>query len=168
MKSSPNPAKVALKWLKKAHYPDRHFPLVSKMSLEEFLKSPPPGFEYSSSGHFMGQRGDTKIYLGPSFFRTPKGSRRLGLLYHELGHDLTLKLRFNDWWLDVMTPFRQGHSLNFENNYGASNHPSEVIADAYSALVVHNGEHWFEDEKNKRLIKRIKQGARILGLPLKP
>lgn len=148
---------------------DKWFPIVVNMDKADFLSDTPPGFAYwPSAGHYAGQRGREVIRLGPDFFSLPRGARRLGLLYHELGHDLTLKLRFNEWWLDVMRPFQDPRDNRiFDNPYGISTHPSEVLADAYSMMVTHNADEWFDDQKYKRLMARIKKAARHLGLPLR-
>jgi hypothetical protein len=144
---------------------------VAGLTRTQFLAAPPPGFTYRPDAYFMGQRTSRdQITLGPSFFKEPPGPDRLALLYHELGHDLMRD--YADWQL-VLEPFRldRDRPVNvrstFNNPFGFSDRPEEMLADAYATLMTDPRlDQHYSGAKYRNLLHRVRQIAAHIGLPL--
>lgn len=153
---------------------------IETVSLEQFISSPIPGYEYDPEmggekgwGEVLGQRrggrneGERRTALGPGFFALD-AERRAALLHHEVGHDLGWF--FNQDFQDVARPFELAGGVTFDNPFGASKEASEMLADAYAALWAH-AETWYEGDSDfgrnfNAFLARVRAVARRENLPV--
>lgn len=158
---------------------------VASMTEQEFAANPPPGFEYAPHAGWVGQRAQGVTRLSPLFFRSKDPGSRIDLLAHEQGHDLMAKgavvveggtSAFDDF-RDVLEPFREnkgtvplGVTSTWENPFGLSTRPEEIIADVYSEIWSDSARAkpygWEPGGKYANLIDRVREVAKRKGLPL--
>ena len=166
------------------NYHNQNLRYVAHMTLSEFIAHPVPGFEYKPHARYMGQRErwskpdgslHEQINLGPDFFKSPPGEDRMGLLFHELGHDLMRN--FNDDWRDVLEPYRRhrdqplsSYNAVYDNPVGLSPRPEEMVADLYSSLMTSPDgvDKWSEKPHWHKLMQRVREVATRIGLPVPP
>ncbi len=138
-----------------------------QMTKEEFIANPPKGFKYDPNlrEELLGYRETELTTIGDAFFMLSPEDR-LSLLRHEEGHDLMIN--FNRDWKDVLEPIRKnkeqplGASSRFDNPFGLSDLPEEIVADAYTSLW-QGSTKWYGDPNypaNKILQQVIKIARR--------
>jgi len=160
-------------WYLLATAEERYLEQVLDMTEAEFIAQPPPGFSYQAHASWTARRPSKgHTVLTPQFFAWDRGMRAY-LLYHEIGHDLMRD--FNRHWKDVLEPFRddrdvathpEPHAYSpYDNPFGASTRPEELVADAYAELFT-GGERHYQSEKYVALFRRVRQLARKFGVPL--
>lgn len=166
----PRPHRVARRYLRSAE-DNRHFEQVLNMTEEDFAANPPPGFSYNPRASWNARRPERgHTVLAPGFFRGDRDTKTY-VLYHEVGHDLLRD--FNRDWKDVLEPHRLDRDTNpkpsarstYDNPYGFSERPEEMIADVYASLFT-GGEKWYTGEKYQALFRQARKLAQKFGLPL--
>jgi len=149
------------------------------MTKEEFITNPPEGYIYDPNlregliGHryARGKKGEPITTIGDAFFKLTDTHERQMLIVHEEGHDLMRN--FNRDWKDVLEPFRKNPerpldvSSKYDNPFGLSDKPEEVVADAYTALW-EGATKWYEnpDYPANILLKRTIEVAKREGKPV--
>ncbi len=147
---------------------------LGQITKEEFIANPPEGFVYDATLRtgLLAHRGTDKTTVGDAFFKLPP-EERLSLLHHEEGHDLMRN--FNRDWKDVLEPIRKdpetklGANSRWDNPFGLSELPEELVADAYASLW-QGSTKWFEDPNfpANKILRQVIGIAKREGKPLPP
>lgn len=164
---------------KKNHYTMED---VSRMSFTEFQMLKPNGYEYDErldedlvvamrmveSGYLYAEDTEPNYItvLSREFFERSE-ERNMSTLRHEQGHDLLRGNDYNTYWHDVLEPFKiEGSNTQFENWFGASKNPEEIVADLYATIWHPNMYNDYESEKVKNLFRKVIEVSKIKNVPL--
>lgn len=98
---------------------------------------------------------------------------RFLLVAHEIGHDVAADVLSGPptRWRPVLEPFRRPEDgemsirSRFDNPFGGSDRPEEMLADAYAELLTFGLADREPDSKSRALLNLVAASARALGYP---
>ena len=122
-----------------------------------------PNLKAGLAGHRYDRDGT--VVFGPSYL-SDSPFERFAITSHEAGHDVARSLLAQNDAGELLRDWQEGpDKWNFHNPFGASSKPQELLADAYSEVLMRGTGEYEAGGKYHTLLELASEVGQGLGLP---